>query len=58
MKKHRNKQKQQDDLESAKDFARRALAALSQKPVSETKVKAVAKKISKTMAKVADVLEH
>ena len=56
MKKHDNKKRQEsrskktvgpvDSLQRAEDFARKALAALSQKPVSESKVKAVAKKIS------------
>lgn len=42
-------------LEKAEAFARRALAAVSRKPVSETKVKAVARKLSKTMT---EVLQH
>ena len=47
--------KQRQELERAEEFARKALAAISQKPVSETKVRAVAKRVSKRMA---EVLEH
>jgi len=45
-------EKQRQDLEKAEQFARKALAAVSRKPVSETKVRAVARKVSKTMAEV------
>lgn len=54
MKKKQDEKKRQE-LERAEEFARKALAAISGKPVSETKVRAVAKKVSKTMA---EVLEH
>jgi hypothetical protein len=40
------------ELERAEDFVRKALASVSHKPVSETKVRAVAKKVLKRMAKV------
>jgi hypothetical protein len=49
---NKNPEKRQQELKKAEDFARRALAAVSRKPVSETKVRAVAKKISKTMSEV------
>ena len=54
MKKKQNENKR-EELEKAKEFARKALAAVSRKPVSETTVRAVARKVSKTMA---EVLEH
>lgn len=54
MKKNESEKKRQE-LEKAEEFARKALAAISRKPVSETKVRAVARKVSKTMA---EVLEH
>jgi hypothetical protein len=47
--------KKQQELNKAEEFARKALAAISRKPVSEAKVRAVARKVSKTMA---EVLEH
>jgi hypothetical protein len=52
-KKQDNKRRQ--EIEKAEAFARKALSAISRKPVSETKVKAVARKVSKTMA---EMLEH
>lgn len=48
-------EKQRQELERAEEFARKALAAVSHKPVSETKVRAVAKKVSKRMA---ELLQH
>ncbi len=54
MKKNQSEKRRQE-VERAEEFARKALAAISDKPVSETKVKAVAKKVSKTMA---GMLEH
>jgi hypothetical protein len=48
-------EKQRRELEKAEEFARRALSAISRKPVSKSKVRAVARKVSKTMA---EVLEH
>lgn len=39
---------------NAERFARKALAAVSRKPVSETKVRTLAKKVSKTMAEVLE----
>ncbi len=53
MSKNRADSKQQ--LQRAEEFARKALSAVSRKPVSETKVKTVARRISKTMA---EVLQH
>ena len=54
MKKNQSEKRRQE-VERAEEFTRKALAAISDKPVSETKVKAVAKKVSKTMA---GMLEH
>jgi hypothetical protein len=53
MKKNQAEKKQQE-LDKAEEFARKALAAISRKPVSETKVRAVARKVSKTMAGVLE----
>jgi hypothetical protein len=53
MKKNQGEKKRQE-LEKAEEFARKALTAISRKPVSETKVRAVAKKVSKTMAEVLE----
>ena len=47
-----NAAKNQQELKKAEEFARKALSVVSRKPVSETKVRAVARKISKTMAEV------
>jgi hypothetical protein len=47
--------KKQQEFARAEEFARKALRAVSRKPVSETKVRAVAKRVSQTMARV---LEH
>jgi hypothetical protein len=48
-------EKKKQALQKAETFAREALSAVSKKPVSETKVRAVAKRVSKTML---EVLEH
>jgi hypothetical protein len=48
----KNIEKKRQDLEKAEAFAREALAAVSKGPVSETKIRAVAKKVSKTMSEV------
>jgi phage gp46-like protein len=48
-------EKKKEALAKAEAFAREALSAVSKGPVSETKVRAVAKKVSKTML---EVLEH
>lgn len=53
MKKKQN-EKTRQDLAKAEEFARKALAAISDEPVSESKVRAVAKKVSKTMAEVLE----
>jgi hypothetical protein len=53
MKKNQTEQRRQE-LKEAEEFARKALSAVSRKPVSETTVRAVAKKISKTMAEVIE----
>lgn len=47
-------EKKRQELEKAEEFARRAFAAISRRPVSETTIKAVAKKVSKTMAEVLE----
>ena len=49
------REKQKLEITKAEEFARKALKAVAGKPVSETKVRAVARKVSQTMAKV---LEH
>jgi hypothetical protein len=49
------KSEKQQELVKAEEFVRKALAAVARKPVSETKVRAAAKKVSKTMT---EVLEH
>jgi hypothetical protein len=49
------REKKKQEITKAEDFARKALKAVSRKPVSETKVRAVARKVSQTMAKM---LEH
>jgi hypothetical protein len=38
-------EKKRQELEKAEEFARKALTAVARKPVSETKVRAVAKKV-------------
>jgi hypothetical protein len=48
-------EKKREGVARAEEFARKALTAISRKPVSESKVRAVAKRVSKTMA---EVLEH
>jgi hypothetical protein len=53
--KKKQAEKKRQELEKAETFARKALTAVSKKPVSETTVRAVARKVSKTMA---EVLEH
>lgn len=45
-------QRQKQELSKAEEFARKALSAVSRKPVSEAKVKQVAKKIARTMSEV------
>jgi hypothetical protein len=42
------------EMEKAEEFVRKALAAISRKPVSESTIKAVARKVSKTMAGVVE----
>jgi hypothetical protein len=54
MKKKQN-EKSRQEMEKAEEFARKALTAVSREPVSETTIKAVARKVSKTMA---GLLEH
>ena len=44
------KEKQKQEITKAEEFARKALSAVSRKPVSEAKVKQVAKKIARTMS--------
>jgi hypothetical protein len=44
------KEKQQQEIQKAEEFARKALTAVSRKPVSEAKVKQVAKKVARTMS--------
>jgi hypothetical protein len=46
------REKHKEEIVKAEDFARKALKAVSGKSVSETKVRAVAKKVSLTMARV------
>ena len=46
--------KKQEEREKAEQFVRKALAAVSKKPVSEAKVKAVAKKVSLAMLEVLE----
>jgi len=46
------KAKQQQEIQKAEEFARKALSAVSRKPVSETKVRQVAKKVARTMSEV------
>jgi hypothetical protein len=46
------KTKQKEELKRAEEFARNALSAVSKKPVSEAKVKTVAKKVARTMSEV------
>jgi hypothetical protein len=53
MKKKQDEKKRQE-LEKAEEFARKALTAVARKPVSKTKVRAVARKVSKTMAEVLE----
>jgi hypothetical protein len=50
-----NVNKKREGIARAEEFARKALTAVSRKRVSETKIRAVAKKVSETMA---GVLEH
>jgi hypothetical protein len=50
---NRPNEKKQQEL-NAENFARKALTAISRKPVSETKIRALAKKVSKTMAEVLE----
>jgi hypothetical protein len=47
--------RKREEIAKAEEFARKALTAVSRKRVSETKIRAVAKKVSKTMA---GILEH
>jgi hypothetical protein len=53
MKKNATDKKRQE-LEKAEDFVRKALSAISRKPVSETKIRAAARKVSATMAKALE----
>jgi hypothetical protein len=46
------KEKQRQEIQKAEEFARKALSAVSRKPVSEAKVKRVAKKVARTMSEV------
>jgi hypothetical protein len=52
--KKKQDEKSRQDLEKAEEFVRKALTATARKPVSETKVRAVAKKVSKAMAEVLE----
>jgi hypothetical protein len=46
------KAKHRQEIQKAEEFARKALNAVSRKPVSEAKVKKVAKKVARTMFEV------
>lgn len=46
------KEKQKQDIQKAEDYVRQALSAVSKKPISEAKVKQVAKKVARTMSEV------
>lgn len=43
------KEKHRQEIQRAEEFARKALTAVSRKPVSEAKVRQVAKKVARTM---------
>jgi len=43
-------QQRREEIQKAEEFARKALTAVSRKPVSEAKVKQVAKKVARTMS--------
>lgn len=46
------KDQQRQEIQKAEEFARKALKAVSRKPVSEAKVRRVARKVAKTMSEV------
>ena len=46
------KEQYKQEIQKAEEFARKALSAVSRKPVSEAKVKQVAKKVARTMSDV------
>jgi hypothetical protein len=46
------KERHRQEIQKAEEFARKALTAVSRKPVSEAKVKLVAKKVARTMSEV------
>lgn len=43
---------EKQEIKRAEEFARKALNAVSRKPVSEAKVRQVAKKVARTMSEV------
>jgi hypothetical protein len=49
------KEKHRQEIQKAEEFARKALTAVSRKPVSEAKVRRVAKKVARTMSEVLAV---
>jgi hypothetical protein len=49
------KDKHRLEIQKAEEFARKALTAVSRKPVSEAKVRQVAKKVARTMSEVLAV---
>jgi hypothetical protein len=49
------KEQHKQEIKKAEEFARKALTAVSRKPVSEAKVKQVAKKVARTMSEVLAV---
>jgi hypothetical protein len=49
------KEKHRQEIQKAEEFARKALTAVSRKPVSEAKVRQVAKKVARTMSEVLAV---
>lgn len=49
------KEKHKQEIQKAEEFARKALTAVSRKPVSEAKVRQVAKKVARTMSEVLAV---
>jgi hypothetical protein len=46
------KEKHRQEIQKAEEFARKALTAVSRKPVSDAKVRRVAKKVARTMSEV------
>jgi hypothetical protein len=49
------KERHRQEIQKAEEFARKALTAVSRKPVSEAKVRKVAKKVARTMSEVLAV---